>query len=189
MIRKIIKRTLQFLGLKHKSLQTQIIENGGKVGKNTFIGSGTLIDIDLAFLLEIGKGVVIASRSIIELHDSSLPNILGKGKLRVGKIIIEDNAYIGVATTILSGLIIGKGALVGANSLVNKSIPAGEVWAGVPAKYICKVTELVNKRSLEKDALFYDIDWIGEAEKKEINYPVYKKEMQNKVKQHYNYKL
>ena len=120
MIRKLLKKILQRLGIIKKSLKVQIVELGGKLGKNVFIGAGTLVDLDIAFLLEIGDGVVIASNSIIELHDSSLSNILGKGKLRVGKVIIKDNAYIGVATTVLAGVVIGKGALIGANSLVNK---------------------------------------------------------------------
>ena len=185
MIRKLLKKILQRLGIIKKSLKVQIVELGGKLGKNVFIGAGTLVDLDIAFLLEIGDRVVIASNSIIELHDSSLSNILGKGKLRVGKVIIKDNAYIGVATTVLAGVVIGKGALIGANSLVNKSIPSGEVWAGVPVKYICKVSELVEKRHLNKNPLCYDVDWIGEAEKKNVNYPKYKKIMQEKVKQYF----
>lgn len=188
MIRRLLKKIFQKIGIVKKPLKSQIIKLGGKLGDNIFIGSGTLIDLDFAFLLEIGNGVVIASNSIIELHDSSLPNVLGNEKLRVGKVIIKDNAYVGVATTILAGVTIGKGALIGANSLVNKSVPNGEVWAGVPIKYICKVSELVKKRNLDKNPLCYDVDWIGEAQKANLDYPKYKKKMQEKVKLYFERK-
>ena len=51
-------------------------------------------------------------------------------------IIIKNNVWVGANSTILGGITIGDGAIVAANSLVNKSIPDGEVWGGVPAKKI-----------------------------------------------------
>jgi len=50
--------------------------------------------------------------------------------------VIERGARLGAGVTIVCGLNIGEGALVGAGSVVTKSIPAGETWAGVPAKQI-----------------------------------------------------
>lgn len=40
---------------------------------------------------------------------------------------------------------IGDNAIIGAGAIVTKSIPSGEVWGGVPAKYICKCEHLKNK--------------------------------------------
>ena len=37
---------------------------------------------------------------------------------------------------VLAGVSIGDGAIVGAGAVVTKSVPAGEIWAGVPAKKI-----------------------------------------------------
>jgi acetyltransferase-like isoleucine patch superfamily enzyme len=53
--------------------------------------------------------------------------------------IIEDGASIGAACVILGGIKIGRGALIGAGSLVTKNIQAGELWYGNPAKYIRKI--------------------------------------------------
>ncbi|MFK1894404.1 acyltransferase [Bacteroides fragilis] len=54
------------------------------------------------------------------------------------RIIIKDGAYIGMNSSIISrreeGLIIGKEAIVGACSLVNRSVPDNKTVVGVPAK-------------------------------------------------------
>ncbi len=54
-------------------------------------------------------------------------------------VIIEDDVWLGMNVTILKGVTIGKGSLVAANSLVTKSIPAGVMAAGQPAKIIRKI--------------------------------------------------
>lgn len=62
-----------------------------------------------------------------------------------GKIIVEDWVYIGAGSQIMPGVIIGEGALVAAGSIVTKSVPAGMVVGGNPAKVICSVDEYVNR--------------------------------------------
>ncbi len=54
-------------------------------------------------------------------------------------VIIEDNVWLGVNVTVLKGVTIGHGALVGANSLVNRSLPPGVIAAGNPARIIRKL--------------------------------------------------
>ena len=44
-------------------------------------------------------------------------------------VIIESDVWIGVHVTVLPGLTIGRGAIVGANSVLTKSIPAYQIWA------------------------------------------------------------
>lgn len=53
-----------------------------------------------------------------------------------GPVIIGRNVWIGRCSTILSGVTIGDNAIIGANSVVNKDVPANAVVAGVPAKII-----------------------------------------------------
>ena len=52
------------------------------------------------------------------------------------KVTIGDDVWIGAGTTILKGVKIGNGAVIGANSLVNKNIPDNQIWAGNPVKYL-----------------------------------------------------
>lgn len=51
-------------------------------------------------------------------------------------IVIGDNVFIGMNAIILKGVHIGNNAIVGAGSVVTKDIPANEIWAGNPAKFI-----------------------------------------------------
>jgi acetyltransferase-like isoleucine patch superfamily enzyme len=51
-------------------------------------------------------------------------------------ILIKRNAWIGAASTILPGVIIGENAVVAAGSVVTKDVPSNTIVAGVPAKHI-----------------------------------------------------
>ena len=58
----------------------------------------------------------------------------------IGRIVVEDNVVIGAGAKVLlkcgQTLVIGRGAVIGANAVVLKSVPAGEVWAGIPARKV-----------------------------------------------------
>lgn len=56
-------------------------------------------------------------------------------------IIIGRGAFIGAHTIILKGVCIGEQSVIGAGAVVTKSIPAGEIWAGNPAQFIRKIEE------------------------------------------------
>lgn len=182
MIKKILKRIKDYLISKSYTEAELIKLYGGKIGTSVFIGRDVIIDYDYCFLLEIGDGAVISARTIIEMHDSSLPNAIGQGKTKIGKIKIGDRAYIGVNSVILPGVNIGAGAIVGACSLINKDIPSEQVWGGVPVRYICSINDLIEKRKVSNNSDINFFDWIGEPEKEELNYPAYKKKFLKKVK-------
>lgn len=51
-------------------------------------------------------------------------------------IIVKDNVFIGANATLLKGVTIGENAIVGACSVITKDVPANQIWAGNPAKFI-----------------------------------------------------
>lgn len=55
---------------------------------------------------------------------------------------IKDYALIGMGATVLDGAVVGEGAIVAAGALVlsNTQIPAGTIWAGVPARQVKEVS-------------------------------------------------
>ena len=60
---------------------------------------------------------------------------------KTAPVLIEDNVFIGAHTTILKGVSIGRNSIVGAGSLVSKSIPANQIWAGNPARFIRHIND------------------------------------------------
>lgn len=102
---------------------------GFKIGKNVFIGMKCYLDDMDPSLTTISDNVTISYGCYFACH--------GKNQAHT-PILIEEGVYIGMRCTVLSGrsgLVIGRGAIIGAASLVNRSIPAGATAYGIPAKY------------------------------------------------------
>lgn len=58
-----------------------------------------------------------------------------------GKVVIGNYVYIGTGALIMPGVTIGDNSLIAAGSVVTKSIPAGSVAAGNPARVLCSVED------------------------------------------------
>lgn len=56
-------------------------------------------------------------------------------------VVIQNGVFIGAHTIILKGVTVGENSVIGAGSVVTKSIPSGEVWAGNPARFVRKLTQ------------------------------------------------
>lgn len=83
-------------------------------------------------------------------HDGSVSTIRKlapkyRGVQKFGKIHIKKNAFIGSDAYILPNVTIGENAIVGARSVVTKSVPDGTVVAGNPARIICTTEQLAEK--------------------------------------------
>ncbi|MBQ9890345.1 MAG: acyltransferase [Firmicutes bacterium] len=105
-------------------------------------------------LISFGNNVWIASDVLFVTHDvihHMLNYKLSAAEFpeNVGCIDIKDNVFIGSNTTILPDVQIGPDTVVAAGSVVNRSLPGNGVYGGVPAKYICSLDDLMNKRRAE----------------------------------------
>lgn len=83
-----------------------------------------------------------------------------------GRIIIKKNVYVGYGVTILRGVTIGENTIVGACSLVNKSLEPNSVYAGVPAKKICTLDEW--KEKFLADMPEYDLGAYKQDKRREV---------------------
>lgn len=84
--------------------------------------------------IKIGHNVVISEN--VTIRDSDNHYIWPMKDEATQPIEIGNNVWIGINATILKGVTIGDGAVVAANSLVNKDIPPKCLVAGMPAKVI-----------------------------------------------------
>lgn len=64
-----------------------------------------------------------------------------------GKIHIKDNVYIGQGTIIMPGVTIEENCIVGASSIVAKSVPKGSVVVGNPARFVSKIDDFIENIS------------------------------------------
>ena len=112
-------------------LATLSIGSGSSFNDYCFITSSSSIVIGCNVLC--GEFVSIRDAD----HAFSKKDILIRSQGYVKKEIeIQDNVWIGRGATILKGVCIGEGTVVGANSVVTKSVPPFSVVGGVPAKII-----------------------------------------------------
>lgn len=114
------------------------------------IGAGTHYSIEnldgiAPQLATIGRRCVFAPKSVVLTHDASLLPMTGKYIFK--KTYVGDNVFIGYGAVIMPGVRVGDNSIIGSNSVVTKDIDSGCVVAGVPARFICKTSELIQKRS------------------------------------------
>jgi len=89
--------------------------------------------------IKIMEGATIAQEAYLctGSHDFNDPSL----QLITKTIIVGNNAFVGARAMILPGVSIGEKAIIGAMSVVSKSVPKNEVWAGNPASLL-KKTEI-----------------------------------------------
>ena len=129
-----------------------------KVGVNTDIHPGLMVDYSHCWLIEIGNHVTVAPQVYLLAHDASTKKYLDYTK--IGKVIIKDFAFIGARSIIMPNVTIGKNAVVAAGSIVTKSVEPDTVVGGNPARFIMNTSTLIEKHSAAfRYAMLYDETW------------------------------
>lgn len=90
------------------------------IGKNAFIAPGVCLAC-------AGHGIIPSQRA--------------EGVSTSSPITLEDDVWIGANATVIGGVTIGKGSIIGAGSVVVRDIPQGVIAVGNPAKVLRKITE------------------------------------------------
>ncbi|MCW8310897.1 acyltransferase [Sphingobacterium sp. InxBP1] len=105
---------------------------------NTMLFGETLISMEHSIIIEddvmIGSGVHIYVNNH-KFDDRNVP-IIDQGYYPDQQVVLEKGCWIGANTIILPGVTIGENSVVGAGSVVTKSIPRHVVAAGNPAKIL-----------------------------------------------------
>lgn len=109
-----------------------IIENEVVIGDNVTVKSG----------VQIWDGVTLCDNVFIGPNATFTNDKYPRSKNPDWKqegILVGKGATIGANSTILPGISIGENAMIGAGSVVTKDIPANELWIGNPAKFVKKI--------------------------------------------------
>lgn len=122
------------------------VDKGGtvKIGNHVGMSNCTIVSykdsICIGDYTTIGAGVRIINTDFHPI-DAVARRYQEDDLAKTAPIRIEENVFIGMGAMILKGVTIGRDSIIGAGSVVAKNIPAGEIWAGNPAKFIKKVGE------------------------------------------------
>ena len=108
------------------------------IGNKTDIGCNTVISSCSG--ISIGSSVLIGANCYIGgaryISDRLDIPMMEQGTYSNGVVVIKDEAWLGAGATVLDGIQVGKGAIVGAGAVVTKDLPDYVIAVGVPAKVI-----------------------------------------------------
>jgi acetyltransferase-like isoleucine patch superfamily enzyme len=117
------------------------------IGNRTFLGASHLV---CHSRIKIGDDVLISWGVTIVDHNSHSVEWTKRSRdvhdwmqgekdwtnVKVSPVCIEDRAWIGFGATLLCGITVGRGAIVGAESVVTKDVPPDCIVAGNPARIV-----------------------------------------------------
>ncbi|WMY74649.1 maltose acetyltransferase domain-containing protein [Buttiauxella selenatireducens] len=108
---------------------------------NNFYGNFNFVVVDDA-TVTIGDNVMVAPNVTISTAGHPIaPEIRITGQQFSLPVTIEDNVWLGTGVIINPGVTIGRNSVIGAGSVVTKSIPANVVAAGVPCRVLREINE------------------------------------------------
>jgi acetyltransferase-like isoleucine patch superfamily enzyme len=170
MLKSIVQKILRHLAMpcgKFRGLYTQLCKPNSEeyteflrrhgnlyaIGSNCSILPSTVFT-DPAYV-RIGNNVHFSSCTLIG-HDGSIAMLNRAYNVKldsVGKIDIRDNVFIGYGAIVLPNVTISSNAIVGAGAVVTKDVAEGDIVAGIPARPIGRVEDLVKKLQAQTQSL------------------------------------
>lgn len=109
-----------------------------RLGRRTTLGSNSVV-ISTAGV-EFGEAVMSAGNCYVSAGayrvDGQPAAIMDQDAYSDGPIVIGDGAWLGTGVIVLDAVSVGRGAVIGANAVVNKDIPDNSIAVGVPAKVL-----------------------------------------------------
>lgn len=129
-VNKLLDKGVQFFSLIHPAA---VIGGNVKIGRGVLICPNAVLSVDLV----VGDFVTVNSSCTIG-HDAIVGDFstLSCHCDVTGGAVLEDEVFMGSRSSVLPRVRVGKGAVVGAGSVVLRAVKPGDVVFGVPAKRI-----------------------------------------------------
>jgi acetyltransferase-like isoleucine patch superfamily enzyme len=126
-----------------------------RLGRGSCLREGARVYVGPGAVLELGPGAAIGARSVVnvttgvtvgpgsqiswqcQILDSDFHEIVGSDGVAgpvSGPVVIGEHVLVGTGALVLKGVVIGDGSVIAAGSVVTRSVPAGTVVAGNPAR-------------------------------------------------------
>ncbi|HLY60751.1 MAG TPA: acyltransferase [Terriglobia bacterium] len=112
---------------------------GMHIGQGVYLPDSTWVDTAYCFLISIGDWCGFGPECVILAHDAQMDEFLDAGL--IGRVTIRESCHLGTRTVVLPGVEIGPRTIVGANSVVSRTLPPETVCAGIPAKVVCTLEQ------------------------------------------------
>jgi acetyltransferase-like isoleucine patch superfamily enzyme len=106
------------------------------VGDRVFIGRGVELNCREGIRVDDDAMIAAGCRLIDCDHGTAAGGLIRDQPIISAGIVVGRGAWLGANVVVLKGVHIGEGAVIGAGSVVTKSVPAGEIWVGVPARFL-----------------------------------------------------
>ena len=109
------------------------------IGNNTFLGNNTIVYSEKGYKVSIGADCMIAAMCHIINTDHKIASVecaMNQQGTVSENISIEDDVWLASAVTVLKGVNIKRGSVIGAKAVVNKSTEENGVYVGIPAKLL-----------------------------------------------------
>jgi len=132
------------IGDETKIWQYCVVLEGAKIGRNCNICAHVLIESDVSVGdnvtiksgVQLWDGVTLEDNVFVGPNVTFTNDLYPRSKMRpvsFGRILIQEGASIGANSTIVTGVIIGRRAMIGAGSVVTKDVDPNTLWYGNPA--------------------------------------------------------
>jgi sugar O-acyltransferase (sialic acid O-acetyltransferase NeuD family) len=135
------KRIVDRLGIAPERYATlvhpaAVISGSCRLGPGTVVLAGVVATADV----QVGAHAAVMPQAVLT-HDDRLDDfvILGAGVRIAGGVRVLEGSYLGSGCLIRENCTIGPWSLVGMGAVVTRDVPGGEVWAGVPARFVRSV--------------------------------------------------
>lgn len=132
------RRIVERLGLPVERYATVVhpsvsIGAGSSVGEGSVLLAGTVLTADVT----VGAHVAVMPQAVLTHDDLVAPYATIASGVRLGGgAVVSEGAYLGAGALVREGVTVGAWSLVGMGSVVLRDVPAHQVWAGNPARFL-----------------------------------------------------